>query len=103
MELTTLETLNWNKTRVPDIDFDTQATRRKQILQAVKDVFGSDNVLNIATFGTEGSKSSCLTACRGYRSEEFPDGIDSDIAQYLTSMIPSERGQLWSLSMLIRK
>lgn len=81
-----------------DIDFDTQAMRRKQILQAVKDVFGYHNVLNIATFGTEGSKSSCLTACRGYRSEEYPDGIDVDTGQYLTSMIPSERGQLWSLS-----
>ena len=106
--ITQLDPIQWNlphwrhltetRPELPDIDFDTQATRRKQILQAVKDVFGRDNVLNIATFGTEGSKSSCLTACRGYRSEEFPDGIDSDIAQYLTSMIPSERGQLWSLS-----
>ena len=81
-----------------DIDFDTEAMKRFQILMAVKEVFGYDNVLNIATFGTEGSKSAVLTAFRGYRSEEFPDGIDVDTAQYLTSMIPSERGQLWSLS-----
>ena len=39
-----------------------------------------------------------LTACRGYRSEEFPNGIDVDVAQYMTSLVPSERGFLWSLS-----
>lgn len=55
------------------------------------------NVLNIATFGTEASKSAVQTACRGYTSEEFPEGIDSDVAQYLTGMIPSERGFTWSL------
>lgn len=108
LEITQLDPIQWNlphwrhltetRPELPDIDFDTQAMRRKQILQAVKDVFGNQNVLNIATFGTEGTKSSCLTACRGYRSEEFPDGIDVDTGQYLTSMIPSERGQLWSLS-----
>lgn len=55
------------------------------------------NVLNIATFGTEASKSAVQTACRGYTSEEYPEGIDSDVAQYLTGMIPSERGFTWSL------
>ena len=28
----------------------------------------------IATFGTETTKSAIQTACRGYRSEDFPDG-----------------------------
>lgn len=51
----------------------------------------------IATFGTEGTRSTILTACRGYRSHEYQDGIDVDIAQYLTSLIPSERGFLWTL------
>lgn len=51
----------------------------------------------VATFGTEGTRSAILTACRGYRSEEFPDGIDVDEAQYMSSLIPSERGFLWSL------
>lgn len=92
-----------------DIDFDTQAGRRKRILNSIKDFFNQDipaiyrkfsdswNVLNIATFGTEGPKSACITACRGYRSEEYPEGIDSDVAQYLTGMIPSERGFTWPL------
>ena len=56
------------------------------------------NVLNIATFGTEASRSAVITACRGYTSEEHPEGIDSEISQYLTGMIPSERGKTRSLS-----
>lgn len=73
-----------------DIDFDTQALRRAQILQSIKDFFGEMNVLNICTFGTEGPKSAILTACRGL-------GIDSDIGLYLTGMIPQERGFTWPL------
>lgn len=52
----------------------------------------------IATFGTEGTRSTILTACRGYRSEEYPDGIDVDTAQYLSSLVPQERGFLWTVS-----
>jgi DNA polymerase-3 subunit alpha len=48
-------------------------------------------VLQIATFGTEGSKSALQTACRGL-------GIDSDTGLYLSGMIPFERGSNWSLS-----
>lgn len=35
--------------------------------------------------------------CRGYRSEDCPDGIDVDIAQYMSSLIPQTRGFLWPL------
>lgn len=42
-------------------------------------------------------KPAILTACRGYRSEEYPDGIDVDEAQYLSSLIPQERGFLWPI------
>ena len=45
----------------------------------------------IATFGTESTKSAILTACRGYRSEDYPDGIEVDDAQYMSSLIPQER------------
>ena len=55
----------------------------------------------MATFGTEGTKSAILTACRGYRSEDCPDGIDVDQAQYMSSLIPQERGFLWSMSDVI--
>ncbi len=74
-----------------------QANRRVLILQTIKDFFGHDNVLSIATFGKEGSKSACSTACRGYRSEEFPEGLDVEVGLYLSSLIPSERGNQWPL------
>lgn len=54
-------------------------------------------LLQVATFGTEGTKSAILTACRGYRSKEHPNGIDVDTAQYIAGLIPSERGFLWTL------
>lgn len=82
--------LTATRPELPDIDFDTQALRREQILEAIKQYFGEKNVLNICTFGTEGSKSAILTACRGL-------GIDNDIGLYLTGMIPQERGFTWPL------
>jgi len=75
----------------PDADIDTQTSKRKQILKAVKEYFGYDKVINIITFGTEASKSALLTGCRGI-------GIDNDIAQYLADMIPVERGKNRSLA-----
>jgi DNA polymerase III subunit alpha len=75
----------------PDIDIDTEGSKRQQILYALKKRFGDRRVLNIATFGTEGSKSAILTACRGL-------GIDNDIGMHIASLIPFERGQNWSLS-----
>ena len=54
--------------------------------------------MQVATFGTEGTKSAILTACRGYRSEDYPEGIDVDQAQYMSSLVPQERGFLWSIN-----
>lgn len=54
--------------------------------------------MQVATFGTEGTKSAILTACRGYRSKDCPEGIDVDLAQYMSSLIPQERGFLWSIN-----
>ena len=51
---------------------------------------GSDRVANVATFRTEKSKSAVLTAARGL-------GIDVDVAQYIASLIPADRGQLRTL------
>ena len=93
-----------------DIDLDLAPSKRPLIIHNIKNE--RQKYLNaslseqekqnlgctmIATFGTESSKSAVLTACRGYRSDEFPDGIDVDVAQYLSSLIPSERGFVWSI------
>lgn len=76
---------------IPDIDIDTEGMKRPQILQALKKHFGEDRVLQVCTYGTEGSKSALQTACRGL-------GIDNDIALFISGMIPFERGTNWSLS-----
>lgn len=73
-------------------------SKKGAIVNKIRNQIGELNLLQIATFGTEGTRSAILTACRGYRSEDFPNGIDVDTGQYLTSLIPSERGFLWSLS-----
>ena len=102
--------LNKERVELGDIDLDLCPSKRPLILQKIKEERGANFIDEIdelsrknlgctliATFGTEGTKSAVLTACRGYRSEDFPDGIDVDTGQYLSSLIPSERGFLWPL------
>ena len=83
--------LNPERVSVLDVDFDTEGTKRAQMLQHLRNVYGQDRVAGVATFRTEKSKSAILTAARGL-------GIDVDAAQYIASLIPSDRGQLRSLS-----
>ena len=82
--------LNPARVSVLDVDVDVEGGRRKQVLDHLRKTYGDDRVANVATFGTEKSKSAILTACRGL-------GIDVDIAQYLASMIASDRGMLRTL------
>ena len=83
--------LNPDRVSVLDVDIDIEGGRRSTTLKHLRQVYGEDRVANVATFGTEKSKSAILTACRGL-------GIDIDVAQYLASLIPAERGMLYSLS-----
>ena len=109
-----LHDLNKERVELGDIDLDLCPSKRPLILQKIKAERGQNfnkdiddlsrknlGCTLIATFGTEGTKSAVLTACRGYRSEDFPDGIDVDTGQFLSSLIPSERGFLWSLKDVI--
>ena len=102
--------LNDERIELGDVDIDICPSKRPIILQKIREERGhminkdlpqwvQDNLgcTLVATFGTEGTKSAILTACRGYRSEEYPDGIDVDEAQYMSSLIPQERGFLWSI------
>ena len=106
--------LNKERVELGDIDLDLCPSKRPLIIQKIKEERGknfADNIDDlsrrnlgctlIATFGTETTKSTIQTACRGYRSAEYPDGIDVDVAQYLSSLIPSERGFLWSLKEVV--
>lgn len=99
--------LNKERAELPDIDIDLAPSKRPEIFSRIREERGELGLIQVATFGTEGSKSAVLTACRGYRRfdedgiEMYPDGIDVDIAQYITSLIPQERGFLWSIKEVI--
>lgn len=86
--------LNPDRASVLDIDTDIEGGRRAQVLQKFREFYGEDRVANVITFKTEKSKSAILTACRGLE-------IDVDIASYLASLIPADRGQLRSLTQCI--
>lgn len=73
-----------------DIDLDSEGGKRERIMERTVERFGEENVLTMATFSTEGTKSAVKTACRGL-------GIDGDVAQNLSNMIPMERGINWSI------
>ena len=78
---------------LPDIDFDTESDKRPIVFNEVRKYFNSigGDVINVCTFGTEGTKSALKTAARGLK-------IDDDVISYITSMIPNERGFDWTLS-----
>lgn len=82
--------LNPSRVSVLDVDFDIEGGRRPQVLNKFREVYGEDRVANVITFGTEKSKSAILTAARGL-------GIDVDEAQYISSLVPSDRGMIRTL------
>ena len=82
--------LNPARVSVLDVDFDIEGSKRAQVLSKFREVYGDDRVANVATFRTEKSKSAILTAARGL-------GIDVDIAQYIASLVPADRGMIRSL------
>lgn len=82
--------LNPDRVSVLDVDFDIEGSKRAQVLSKFREVYGEDHVANVATFRTEKSKSAILTAARGL-------GIDVDIASYIASLIPADRGLLRTL------
>ena len=100
--------LNKERAELPDIDIDLAPSKRPLIFQKIREERGQLGLIQVATFGTEGSKSAVLTACRGYRYtdpksgvELYPDGIDVDIAQYIASLIPQHRGFLWTIKEVV--
>ena len=109
-ELPFFRYLNDERVELGDIDIDICPSKCGLVLQKIaaerSQMFNDDvpewakksfGCTRISTFGTEGTKSAVLTACRGYRSEDYPEGIDVDQAQYMASLIPQERGFLWPI------
>lgn len=73
-----------------DIDIDVPPHLRATIFERMKNSFGHEKVAQVCTYGTVASKSAVQTACRGL-------GIDVEIGQYISSLIPTERGENWSI------
>ena len=71
--------LTKERIELPDIDIDSQSSKRQEIVDIMRAKYGDDNVINVCTFTTEKSKSSILTACRGLN-------IDHDIAQNIANL-----------------
>lgn len=95
--------LNKERVELPDIDTDLAPSKRPAIFKAIREERGELGLVQVATFGTEGTKSVVQTACRGYRQQDengvelYPEGIDVDIALYISSLIPQVRGFLWPI------
>lgn len=82
--------LNPSRVSVLDVDSDVSGLRREKILKHFREVYGEDRICNVLTLGKEKSKSAILTAARGL-------GMSNDIAQYIASLVPSDRGLIRSL------
>jgi DNA polymerase-3 subunit alpha len=82
--------LSKERIELPDIDIDTEGARRGEIIQKVREVYGEDNVLNMGTFTTEGTRSAVLTSCRGL-------GIDKDVAHNIANLVPTDKNTVWGL------
>ena len=89
-ELPYFRFLNKERAELPDIDVDLSPSKRPLILQKIREERGELNVVQVATFGTTSSKDALKVAARGL-------GIDVDIAQYLSNLVPVERGIVWPL------
>lgn len=76
-----------------DIDIDYSSHLKNSVFKAIKNYYESigGTAVRVATFRKETSKSAILTSCRGLR-------INSDIAQYISSLVKIERGFVWSIS-----
>ena len=93
--------LNKSREELPDLDFDLPPTVRPKWFAKIKEERGELGLIQVCTFSTMSSRASVLSACRGYRSEQYPDGINNDEAQYLTSLIGSNRGFTYSIKDMV--
>ena len=75
---------------LPDIDNDSEASKKQDIVNKMKEYFGEDKVLNVATFSKISAKTAIERTCKGLN-------ISNDIAAYLKSLIPVNRGNVSNL------
>ena len=79
---------------LPDIDNDSEASKKKAIVDKMKEYFGEDKVLNVATFSKISPKTAIERACKGLN-------ISNDTSAYLKSLVPVGRNGVDNLSQAI--
>lgn len=90
--------LNKGRLQLPDIDIDVVPSKREKILEETRKETGELGCVHVCTYGVLTTKAAIKCAARGYRSKEYPTGIPLEEAEYLSSLVPAERGILWTLS-----
>jgi len=75
-----------------DVDIDYSSHKKDVVMDKIVKYYQSigGDAIRVCTFGTETSKSAILTGCRGLH-------INNDVALYLSSLVPIERGKVWSI------
>lgn len=92
LELPAWRFIHKDRPGLPDIDIDTEGSKRLKVFNMVNDYFKNigGGLINVCTFGTEKSKSALRTAARGLE-------IDDDVVSFIVSLVPNERGLDWTL------
>lgn len=90
--------LNKGRWQLPDVDIDVVPSKREKILEETRKETGELGCVHVCTYGVLTTKAAIKCAARGYRSIEYPTGIPLEEAEYLSSLVPAERGFLWTLS-----
>lgn len=85
--------LNPERASPLDIDIDIESSKRDEVMQLFRETYGADRISKVMTLSTEKGRSAILTAARGL-------GIDNDIAQYISSLMIADRGQLRTLKQM---
>lgn len=83
---------------VLDVDSDFQPSKRPELFAAIRAERGEFGMTQVATFRKLTLKAAIGNAGRGYRSSEFPNGLDADITTFLSSLIEVRRGFVASLT-----
>ena len=89
--------LNKSRQELPDLDIDICPSKREEILDETRKETGELGCVHVCTYGVLSTKAAIKCAARGYTSEDYPSGIPLEEAEYLSSLIESERGFLWTL------
>lgn len=85
--------LNPERASPLDIDIDIESAKRDAVVDLFRQTYGDEHISKVMTLSTETGRSAILTAARGL-------GIDNDIAQYISSLMVADRGQLRTLKQM---